>query len=468
MNSHSQTEYTMVFSTHKYIDGLYLVKDMSQANYSFRFQYNPETYRILLFTCDYYRTTVDTYYSLCADPIRKYSSTFAHVLNVNKSFTLEEFSHYYNREEDIPKDFEEGNLEFTSNGDGTCYVSGTGDCTATTIIVPECSPDGDIVTAIGSNAFYSSTLCESVILPSTVKTIGYSAFWNCTYLKSITLPEGLTTIEEYAFRKCEYLRSIEIPDSVTEVGMGAFNGCLRLKSVKLPANLTTLEAGMFFECYQLEQVTMPVNLKVIEHSAFSSCWLLSSIEIPEGVVQIGQNVFRDCMSLSSLHIPSTTETIYFPIFSGCDALQSLTVAEGNSYYYSQDNCLIGKSMKALYAVCRGYVIPSDGSVKLIASEAFAGLRYSNTLYDIVIPEGVEFLMDYLFHDSMLRSVTIPSTVYYMTDYTFYMMANTNLKTVYYNGTTERWNQIASPSYWALGTGITVHCTDGDLVYSKES
>ena len=468
LNSYSESDHMMTFSTHKYIDGLYLVKDMRQANYSFHFQFNPETYRILHFTCDYYRTTSDTYYSLRADPILEYSSTFRHVENVNRSFTLEELSHFYDREEELPKDFEEGNLEFTSNRDGTCYVSGTGDCTATTIIVPERSPDGDIVTAIGSNAFYASTLCESVVLPSTVKVIRSSAFWGCTYLKSIMLPDGLTTIEEYAFRECEYLRSIEIPDSVTRVGMGAFNSCLRLKSVKLPANLTTLEAGTFFECYKLEQVVMPMNLKVIEHNAFASCWLLPSIEISEGVVQIGQNAFQDCMSLSSLHIPSTAETIYFPIFSGCDELKQLTVSKDNSFYYSQDNCLIGKSTQELYAVCHDYVIPSDGSVKRIASDAFACLRYSNAFYDIVIPEGVERLMSYLFNDNQLRSVTIPSSVYYMNAYTFYMPANTNLKTVYYNGTTERWNQIASPSYWALGTGIIVHCTDGDIEYPKES
>ena len=143
------------------------------------------------------------------------------------------------------------------------------------------------------------------------------------------------------------------------------------------------------------------------------------------------------------------------------------MADGNLCYYSRDNCLIDKTWGELYAVCKGYVIPSDGSVTRINSEAFVGLRYSATLYDIVIPEGVERLGQYLFEDSMLRSVSIPSSVYYMTNYTFHMIANTNLKTVYYNGTKERWNQIASPSYWALGTGITVHCSDGEIVYPRE-
>ena len=45
-------------------------------------------------------------------------------------------------------------LQFTSNGDGTCYVSGIGDCTLEEIIIPQVSPKGDRVTAIGDNAFF--------------------------------------------------------------------------------------------------------------------------------------------------------------------------------------------------------------------------------------------------------------------------------------------------------------------------
>ena len=44
-------------------------------------------------------------------------------------------------------------LEFTSNGDGTCYVSGIGTCTDTDLVVPPVSPAGDAVIAIGIHAF---------------------------------------------------------------------------------------------------------------------------------------------------------------------------------------------------------------------------------------------------------------------------------------------------------------------------
>ncbi len=53
-------------------------------------------------------------------------------------------------------------LEFTSNGDGTCYVSGIGSCTDTDIIIPSTSPDGDSVTSIGDWAFEDCTSLTDV------------------------------------------------------------------------------------------------------------------------------------------------------------------------------------------------------------------------------------------------------------------------------------------------------------------
>ena len=47
-------------------------------------------------------------------------------------------------------------LEFTSNGDGTCYVSGIGTCTDLDIAVPPTSPDGDTVTAIGNGKWLTN------------------------------------------------------------------------------------------------------------------------------------------------------------------------------------------------------------------------------------------------------------------------------------------------------------------------
>ena len=82
-------------------------------------------------------------------------------------------------------------LEYRSNGDGTCYVSGIGSCTDTDVLIPTTSPEGDTVTSIGN-----------------------SAFFYCENLTSITIPVGVTSIGDGAFCACHDLTSVIISNSV--------------------------------------------------------------------------------------------------------------------------------------------------------------------------------------------------------------------------------------------------------------
>ena len=90
-------------------------------------------------------------------------------------------------------------LEFTSNGDGTCYVSGIGECTDTDVVIPQKSPEGDSVTSIGKYAFDGCTGLTSITIPDSVTSIEGSAFNCCTGLTSITIPDRVTSIEGSAF-----------------------------------------------------------------------------------------------------------------------------------------------------------------------------------------------------------------------------------------------------------------------------
>ena len=75
-------------------------------------------------------------------------------------------------------------LEFTSNNDGTCYVSGIGTCTDTDIVIPT-EYNGMRVTEVGSAAFENYSSLTSIKIPNSVTTIGDDAFLYCSRLTSI-------------------------------------------------------------------------------------------------------------------------------------------------------------------------------------------------------------------------------------------------------------------------------------------
>ena len=146
-------------------------------------------------------------------------------------------------------------LEFTSNGDGTCYVSGIGSCEDADIVIPKKSPDRDRVTSIRYEAFAYCYRLTSVVIPDSVTSIGDRAFYYCSSLTSVVIPDSVTSIGNGAFSGCSSLTSVEIGDSVTSIGLGAFHNCSSLTSVVIPDSVTSIGLGAFLNCSSLTSVT---------------------------------------------------------------------------------------------------------------------------------------------------------------------------------------------------------------------
>lgn len=73
-------------------------------------------------------------------------------------------------------------LEFDSNGDGTCYVIGIGECTDADVVIPPKSPDNDIV--VGIEGFAGEEI-TSISLPSSIEDIPRRAFNGCVLLTDV-------------------------------------------------------------------------------------------------------------------------------------------------------------------------------------------------------------------------------------------------------------------------------------------
>ena len=105
----------------------------------------------------------------------------------------------------------EGNLTWTLDAEGTMAISGTG-----------------AMKNYGTNnspAAQKKASVKKVVIEDGITSIGDYAFFDCSSLTSIEIPEGVTSIGEGAFSNCRNLASIEIPESVTSIGDFAFFGC---------------------------------------------------------------------------------------------------------------------------------------------------------------------------------------------------------------------------------------------------
>lgn len=195
-------------------------------------------------------------------------------------------------------------LEFVSNGDGTCYVAGIGTCTGGKITVPEKSPEGDVVTGIGSYAFSLNTSLTELIIP-----------------------EGVTDIGSYAFYRCTKLQNVAIPASVNQLGTGAFYLCGALTKATIPEGVTKIENDLFYGCNSLQYVSIPQSVVAIGDSSFFGCSVLGSVTFPEGLQSIGKDAFYGCRALKTLLIPQSVTWIGGDAFYYCTGLEKINIED---------------------------------------------------------------------------------------------------------------------------------------------
>lgn len=100
-------------------------------------------------------------------------------------------------------------LEFTSIGDGTCYVSGAGSCRDSFVIFPEYSPLGEKVVGIGSYSFRNCSFLKCVELNENLKFVGAYAFYG-TGMVNVNISSEIEQIGDYAFGNCSDLKDITV------------------------------------------------------------------------------------------------------------------------------------------------------------------------------------------------------------------------------------------------------------------
>ena len=175
-------------------------------------------------------------------------------------------------------------LLFTSNGNGTCYVSGMGSCLDSFVILPHSSPAGDVVIGIGAYAFRG-----------------------CTYLKSIEINSAIRYIGEYAFYGSGLVNAV-LPAEVESVGDFAFVGCRDLENI-------TVDAGNAMYC-DIDGILYDKEMKTLITCPMGK--RISSISFGSLVAEVKTMAFYGC---------DTIKAVYYE--GGVSAYRKIHVGAGN-------------------------------------------------------------------------------------------------------------------------------------------
>jgi hypothetical protein len=235
---------------------------------------------------------------------------------------------------------------------------------------------------------------EEVVLPENILTeIGSWAFYQCKSLTQINIPESVTDIEEIAFYGCQSLVSMKIPSTVTSLGNNVFKDDTALESLELLANITEIPNGLCSGCQNLKELKLSETIQSIRGSAFENCILLTDFTLFKGLDTQGEVCFSGC-GFEEVDLTDYT-TIPNSLLYGCSALKHVTLSPelteiGNYAFYG----------------CGFKTIELPTSLIKIGNEAFC----CSSLEEIEFPSSLTSIGDRAFCSSQLRTITIPQTV----------------------------------------------------------
>lgn len=249
-------------------------------------------------------------------------------------------------------------LTFTSNGDGTCTVTGItynewfeGQFT---LSIPALSPDGDRVTGIdlSGTAAHDRTSADIAGVPLllTVEAFGriydrvvavvcggdpddffakkFNAYFTTISYSTLNEADRRKALAAYPFAPyvdfvlfdpfASLTETVGIKERLDEIGYTPAEYAADVREINALIQPYAPDAVISFtNASNVTSIDLPDTLTDVGPCAFRECVHITSLRLPEGIRTIGENSFAGCLKLSEISFPSTLTSLdpsAFPVY----------------------------------------------------------------------------------------------------------------------------------------------------------
>ena len=313
----------------------------------------------------------------------------------------------------------------------------------------------DGITSVGAYAFYNYLHLTEVRLPDSVEVIDVSAFDYDWELRTITIPASLKYVGSRAFYNTLLWEPEDLifPEGCEYIGDQAFHSALKSEGiVSLPSTLKYLGSQSFTNAFLSDFIVSADNEvycsenRAIYTKDMKEMRMLAPIaahsgefRIPDGVEKISAECFNMIHGIDTVTVPASVTEIEEEAFFSTFDLKEIIVDEANPNYKSENGLLLSKDGTLLLAWPDGIeanelVIPEG--VERIGEYLFYGR--TDGPYTVMLPESVKEIGT-MSLPCRMASLTLPAGLEKIGAYVFY--DGISIDNIYYNGTAADWEKI---------------------------
>lgn len=253
-----------------------------------------------------------------------------------------------------------------------------------------------------------------------------NAFKTKKSLYYVTLPEVITQIGKESFYSSSISGALVIPDDVTHIWDGAFKNT-KLSSLQLPSRIEVMGPEVFSECSSLSgTLILPETLRYLGRDIFMACGFSGNLVLPNSLEYVGSRAFnRSGKFVGGLRIPEKISILYHQTFQDTPIEGRLNLGNVQSL---EEACFRSNAFSGEVVFAEGlseipanffvdYATPHQGKVVSIVFPPTIKVIGLNSFYNqkclanVNFPEGLVTIENQAFRScEQLELLELPSTL----------------------------------------------------------